>query len=201
MKIIKKLYKSLYKLFHYKKGVKIVFLDELNELVSNEKVPYIKYVPLKEAVLFSEFTQFKNFFPIAIIDYELNDSIIQIPIVYVFFDASIIDTQLIDNYSFKLENNILHPDFNEHNLEITSDYIQHLNESINTYKSVKDSDIFIDFCDTPEWWQWDETPINKNGKMNFICQIDIYDIVNDDARLYVFFDFISSELRIITQRT
>ena len=100
MKFIKKLYRTLYKLLHYKKGVKIVFIDELNKFVSNEKEPTVNYLPSKKSVLFSEFSQFKNFFPIAIIDYEFKDLIIQIPIVYVFFDASIIDPQLIDNYSF-----------------------------------------------------------------------------------------------------
>lgn len=201
MKFIKKLYRTLYKLLHYKKGVKIVFIDELNKFVSNEKEPTVNYFPSKNSVLPEKHTEFDNFFPIAIIDYKSEELEIKIPIVYVFFDASIIDPQLIDNYSFTLENNILLPNFKKHNLEISSDYIKHLNESLQTYKTAKSSDIFINFCNKPEWWQWDETPQSKNGKMKFICQIDVYDIVNDDARLYIFFNSITSELRIITQRT
>ena len=56
---------------------------------------------------------------------------------------------------------------------------------------------YIEFINEPEWWQNDQTPIDKAGKpLKFICQIELIDIFDDDCKLYVFFD---SKRRIVRQ--
>lgn len=178
-------------------------------LFNFRKKTEIKYFPKKASILVNRFNEFDNFFPIAIVNLKKFGLDRNVPLVYIFFDHSkdgFSNGDDIDHFAFNLnKDNKLQPQFEESSLKISNGYEKYLKKSITKYNSYKDKghkSWLIDFSDSPEWWQWDETPKNKKGvKMTFICQIDTCDFSEDDCRMYIFLDSENLEIRTVYQRT
>jgi hypothetical protein len=163
--------------------------------------------PNKEQVLTEDFKNFENFFPIATVEIEEDGETIPIHVVYTFFEATNADEQFFSdgeyggNFSFQIVGNRCRPTFKKNALQIEEDYQQFLDEAIEKYNECDKSFSPIEFLSEPEWWQFDDTPNSETGEpMKFICQLDLADIVDDDCRMFVFFDQASKKIRTVYQR-
>lgn len=172
-----------------------------------------KLVDERQVILTSEFSGYDNFFPIASLDLTSKGVKDKIHVMYVSFDpgpnyeSAFSKGENIDRFSFKIsENGKYRPMFNKTALGIGGDFKDFFKEDLESYRSAKKNDDLselIDFAEEPGWWQYDETPLNSKGKpMRFICQVDMGRIlVNDDCRLYVFYDEIDRVVKYVYQRT
>lgn len=167
----------------------------------------INEFPQKEQVLTDDFKNFDNFFPIATVEIEEDGESILIHVIYTFFEATNADEEFFSedeyggNFSFQIVGDRCRPTFKEDALKIEEDYKQFLDEAIQKYKECEKWFSPIDFLPEPEWWQHDDTPTSAFGKpMKFICQLDLADIVDDDCRMFVFFDQATKKIRTVYQR-
>jgi len=163
--------------------------------------------PKKEQVLTNGFFQYENFFPIATIELERSGNKFSVPIIYTFFESSNAYEEFFSegeyggSFSFQLVDDRCKPTINKHALKINDDYQEFLLQSIQKYNSYSKHFVPIEFPSEPTWWQSDETPLNENGEqLMFICQLDLYEIVDDDYRLFIFYDFESDKVKNIYQR-
>ena len=188
---------------------KLILICIVLGLLGCNKKSEIIYFPENEMVIVDEFKSFSNFFPIAIINLKKFGLDKSVPLVYVFFDHTeqgFLDGDDIDHFGFTIANDgKLNPTFNASSLAISENYNKYLKQSrikYNEYKSQGAKSRLIEFTDSPEWWQNDQTPQNDEGEnLEFICQIDTDKFSEDDCRMFVFLNKDSSELRIIYQRT
>lgn len=169
--------------------------------------------PDKSRVLEATFINYDNFFPVATLDLSLNGISIPIHIVYVSFDPAIDDSTLfvkpdyIDEFTYDIMNDgKLRPTFDPKALAITDGFKKYFKQGQTKYrkakKETKSAFEFINFPDQPEWWQYDQTPKNLKGdNYKFICELDMYDIVDDDCRMFVFYDKDDQRIKCVYQRT
>lgn len=161
--------------------------------------------------LTEEFAESENFFFLETLDLSKKGIKDRIHVIYVPFDPDTDEEAFsgndnIDNFSFKIESNgKYHPLFNKSALIVGEDFREYFLEDLSVYrKALSENKIsqWIDLTDKPEWWQYDETPLNSRGKpMQFICQVDMGRIiVNDDCRLFVFYDETDRIVKYIYQR-
>lgn len=167
--------------------------------------------PLLSEFTIPDFAQQDNIFPIALIEYAINDEIYRIPISYSLLHDSIdssnffIKGDFINNYSFKiLENGKCTPLFKKETLILPSNWTQFLSRARNKFDSAK-SKInlanYLKFFLEPEWWQDDATPLCEDGSpMKFICQIELGNLTTDDCCLYIFLDKKRKLVKQIYQR-
>ena len=96
------------------------------------------------------------------------------------------------------------PLFKEQALEVQKDQLEYLEDTRQAYEKAKTAgDVMklIEYPKEPEWHDEDQTPIASNGKkMKFICQLELYDLVHDEGRLYVFYDPDKKIVKHIYQR-
>ena len=163
--------------------------------------------PKKEQVLIDEFSKFDNFFPIATVELENKGIRVPIHVVHTFFQASNANDEYFStgeyggNFSFEIIENRSRPTFNKEALKISDDYKEFLHEAMEKYRSTDRWHAPINFLSEPEWWQGDDTPLTGSGdQMKFICQLDLVDIVDDDCRLFIFFDVTNNKVRHVYQR-
>lgn len=169
--------------------------------------------PDKMQVLEASFAKYDNFFPVATLDLSSKGIINPIHIIYVSFDPATDDSTLftkpdyIDEFTFDIMNDgKLKPTFNEKALTITNNFNKYFKEGQSKYrearKKIKSVDAFIEFPNEPQWWQNDQTPRNSKGNnYKFICQLDMGDIVDDDCRMFIFYDSQDKKIKCIYQRT
>lgn len=167
--------------------------------------------PERQSVLVKDFKDYENFFPIATIDLSDNGFKDKIHIMYVCFDPEVNHSNLfpnndnIDEFTFEItKNGLYRPKFDKSALKIGKDFEKFFDEYREKYVSVKsknENSVVIEFAEEPEWWQFDQTPLNSKGeKMKFICQIDMYEITHDDCRLYIFYDVGGKQIKYVHQR-
>mgnify|MGYP001168793179 CR=1 FL=1 len=167
----------------------------------------IECFPKLPNFIISEFANSNNIFPIAIVEVKIGNEFYKIPISYSFLSHNINNKHFlfkednIDNYSFKVfKKGICKPLFKKEALVLPTNESHYLISTSKRYDSIKTKINlmdYIEFTNEPEWWQNDQTPIDKAGKpLKFICQIELIDIFDDDCKLYVFFD---SKRRIVRQ--
>lgn len=171
------------------------------------------FFPEKHKVLAEPFAQFDNFFPLAIIDLSFLGYEKQVPLVYTFLDPEIKEHNFeslsdnVDDFGFSIgPNGILTPQFKVNALSITKLFENDFKKTVQNFQEIVESKIeiasLIEFLDEPEWWQWDQTPKNSKGQnMEFICQVEIYDLKFDSCRMYFFIDFDDNNIRCVYQRT
>ena len=169
--------------------------------------------PDKAKVLDPSMVAYDNFFPVASLDMTAKDISVPINIIYVSFDPAIDDSTLfskpdyIDEFTFDIiSDGRLKPTFDTKALIITDSFKKYFKEGQEKYRKAKKDtkSIYeiIDFAEQPEWWQYDQTP--KNSKVDnykFICQLDMYDIVDDDCRMFIFYDKVDNRIKYVYQRT
>ena len=69
-------------------------------------------------------------------------------------------------------------------------------------KEVKTIDEIFEFPTEPLWIQYDQTPLNSKGEpYKFICELDVQYIVDDDCKMFVFYDELDKKIKCIYQRT
>jgi hypothetical protein len=169
------------------------------------------YLPDKKKVLTPDFSNYENFFPIATLDLAHKGIQDKIHIMYVSFDPSIDHRKpfpgadYIDEFSFNITNEgLFKPTFDKSALIIGNDFRKYFVEGQAKYNKAMQTNqasTLINFSDEPGWWQDDQTPMNSKGKpMTFICQLDIYEVFNDDSRLFVFYDKDDRAVKYIYQR-
>ncbi|MNL05658.1 hypothetical protein D3C87_1262690 [compost metagenome] len=170
------------------------------------------FFPDKKTVLITDYSNFDNFFPIATLDLSSKGVKDKIHVMYVSFDPDIDHNKAfpykdcIDEFTFTItENGLYKPTFDKSALTIGKDFEKYFQEGQEKYlnsKAKNKTSTVIEIIDKPDWWQNDQTPLNSKGqKMKFICQVDIYEIFNDDCRLYVFYDQSDRQVKYIYQRT
>lgn len=166
----------------------------------------------RSQMLTAEFATYENFMPLKTLDLSRQGIKDKIHVIFVDFDPDADGKDFpgndhMDNFCFKIESDGKYrPLFEKSALKIGPDYEEFFREDLEAYKKAKeekDSPVFIDVSDEPEWIQDDETPLNSKGKpMKFICQADMGRInINDDCRLFVFYDEADRIVRYIYQRT
>lgn len=171
-----------------------------------------KVIPLpeKKSILVNEIVNSDNFFPLATLDLANKGLKDKIHVMYVYFDPNTESKlfpkdEYVDNFSFTInEDGLYKPNFDTTALRISDDDMRYFIEGKDKYDTGKpkiDISSLIQFPKDPEWWQNDDTPKNSQGKnMKFICQVDIYEVFNDDCRLFVFYDKMDKTVRYIYQR-
>ena len=169
--------------------------------------------PERKDVLDDNFSEYQNFFPIATIDLKAKGIKDDIHVVYVSFDPSIEDTTLfpkpdnIDEFTFDITNDgKLKPTFSDKALTISGKFSEYFLKAKKQYskskKETKTVDEIIEFPNEPLWIQYDQTPLNSNGQAyKFICELDVQYIVDDDCKMYVFYDETDKKLKCVYQRT
>ncbi len=172
-----------------------------------------KLFPNKGDIIVEGFSKYENFFPIATLDLSSKGIKDPMHIVYVSFDPAIDDSTIfpkpdyIDEFTFDIvESGKLKPTFNEKALAITDEFRKYFKEGIKKYqkakKGTKDVNKIIDFVEEPEWWQADQTPINAKGeKYKFICELELSEIIDDDCKMFVFYDKSDRKIKVVYQRT
>jgi|GEM_PF-2697424 hypothetical protein len=170
-------------------------------------VKVVSTFPKREDVLTKEYAKFENFFPLAILELSSEDTTLQIPIIYTFLQYRqettkyFLEDEHCSKYSMKWQDGRWQPAFTSQALTLTGQYPKFLEKAKEKYKLASGKTLPLILTSYPEWWQGDETPKSKSGlPMTFICQIDTYDLVDDDARLYVFYDPASQTIKFIYQR-
>lgn len=171
----------------------------------------IEPFPQLSTLVTEEFKSSNNLFPIAQVQVILENKQFRIPIIYSYLFHTI-DSKLfffkgdyVDNYSFQiLENGICKPMFQKEALLVSKDQERFLNDTKRNYENAKlnlNLTQMIEFPDTPDWWQFDQTPIDEFGKpLIFICEINLLQIFDDDCKIYVFFDPQMKLVRLVYQR-
>lgn len=167
------------------------------------------FFPDKQTVLTTEFSNFENFFPIVTLDLSTKGIKDKIHIMYVSFDPDNYNKKYfpendnIDEFTFNiLENDLYQPVFDKSVLIIGERFKEPFEFGKVKYKKAKEKKTYlIEMPDEPEWWQNDITPLNSKGKkMKFICQVDMYELSEDDCRLYIFYDKDDKKVKYIYQR-
>ncbi|MBO9203506.1 MULTISPECIES: hypothetical protein [Niastella] len=158
-----------------------------------------QYFPDYKKVIDPKFPKTQNIYPIATLDLSTKGIKEKINVIYVYFsDKCKVEDFLVkgdepDDYSFKiLANGMVKPMFTANALKVDESDLKYFNASKERFNNSKKDlklESYIKFPDQPEWWQGDYTPKNEKGeKLTFICQIDMNKIVNDDCRMFVFYD-------------
>jgi hypothetical protein len=174
------------------------------------KMSGLKLCPAIADVFYNEHEQYsKHFKPLAEIDLSLINQawIGKIFVVYFnddpyceesvkylndFCDGDKVTFDIIEGkYKFKADFGyfITNEDWKEWLLKGNSSY----NEFLKKLKTVEidPASLIMNLGEEPDWIQSDETPLNSKGqKMQFICQMDSGDIVEDfcEEMIYLFFD-------------
>lgn len=166
-----------------------------------------KPFPAKEEVLTEDYASYDNFFPIATVAFEDKGRTITIPVIYTFFDASnagrryFLKGEYGGSFSFGSVDNRWRPTFKKEALRINKDYRQFLEECKDRYNKYYKKYAPVAFPAEPDWWQADDTPLDKKGeKMKFICQAFLDEVVDDDCRLYLFYDPLDHRVVNVYQR-
>jgi len=151
----------------------------------------------------------ENIFPIAQLDLTEIGLDRKLFIAYVFFDPNIEDklfpkNQNQSNYSFKVNpDGRLSINFHKKALEVSEDNDEFLIESIeqyNNYMAGEKQSYQFEFYDEPIWWQNSQTPKTKTGEdCKFLCQTEMYDIVDQDCMAYFFYDLPENLVRVVIQ--
>ncbi|MNK05507.1 hypothetical protein D3C87_233900 [compost metagenome] len=166
----------------------------------------------KDQMLTQDFSSFENFFPIKTLDLRKKGIKDKIHVMYVSFDPDIDQEKAfpgddyIDEFTFKITSNgLFHPTFDKTALKIGKDFKDYFDEGKAKYLNLKNKNTLSPFVDTyivPDWWQYDQTPVNSKGeKMKFICQLDADQFFNDDCRIFIFYDEDDRVVKYIYQRT
>lgn len=165
--------------------------------------------PQKEQVLTEDYRHFDNFFPIATVELNENGQVVLIPIIYTFLQGSSADERYFlegefgGSFSLYITGNYTKPAFETEALEISADYQEFLDEAKEKYKSAikRYKSVPLQFVNKPDWWQGDDTPVDDAGNnLKFICQIELVDIVDDDCRMFVFYDAMGKRIKNVYQR-
>ena len=200
----------------FKRQLKVLEEQELQKPLIQSIIPF----PNKSDVLTTDWIDFENIVPLMIIPVEVNGEEIPIPIVFVEFDPGFPtkdelqpyyfnenDTGL-DGYSAILtEENKLDFQFRKEALVITDDHRKYFEKGQETLKQFRANEernikLSIGLFGEPAWWQYDETPMTTDGiPYQFIGEIDMYHIINDDCRFFIFYEPISRTVKNIYQRT
>jgi len=125
------------------------------------------------------FGQHDNIFPVALVDFIVDNESYRIPISYSLLHYSIdssnfyIKGDFIDNYSFKLlDNGRCRPMFKKEALTLPTEWMQFLSATRQRFDSVKQKinlTNHLKFTSEPDWWQNDATPLCEDGSpMKFI---------------------------------
>ena len=169
--------------------------------------------PDKKDVLVDNSSKFDNYFPIATLDLKEKGIKDKIHIVYVCFDPAIDDSTLfpksdnIDEFTFIIMNDgKLKPTFSDKALTIGNKFLEYFAKAKKQYgkakKELKTIDEIFDFPTEPLWIQDDQTPTNSKGQpYTFICELDVQYLVNDDCKMFVFYDGLDNKIKCIYQRT
>lgn len=166
-----------------------------------------KPFPAKEKVLTEDYVSFDNFFPIATVAFGEEGRTIILPLIYTFFDAKHADKRYFQKgeyggrFSFRLVNGRWQPTFQKEALRIAKDYTKFLEGCKTKYKKYHKKYAPVDFPAEPGWWQYDDTPLDRRGeRMKFICQAYLDEVVDDDCRLYLFYDALDNRVVNVYQR-
>lgn len=185
----------------------LTLLSCANKNVSTEKV-----FPLRTEILDNSFSNYENFFPIVSMDFTQKGIKDKLHILYVCFDPEVNDSICFpkgddkDHFSLDIaKNGKLKPSFNHKALIVGKNFQKFFEIAKNIYEKAKAHPIVItksiNVSDTPEWWQSDETPFNSKGsKYQFVCQMLMDDLSDDDCKMFVFHDNFEKKIRIIYQR-
>jgi hypothetical protein len=168
--------------------------------------------PDRAVMLKAEYAKYENFFPIATLDLKEKGITDKIHVMYVAIDPDNDDDSFfpgndyLDEFTFHISKDGLYtPTFKKSVLKISSDFRGYFNEGKSIYDKRnlrKSHGNLVQTLSKPEWWQYDQTPLNsKKQKMTFICQVNISYLFNDDCRLYVFYDKADRVVKYIYQRT
>jgi hypothetical protein len=175
--------------------------------MSENNIKITKKFPKREEVLTTDFSHFDNFFPIATIELKEKDSTVQIHIIYTFFQSNNADSKYFPykeyggNFSFEIKDGRCQPTFKKEALKIDADYQRFLTEAKEKYSKAAKNYVPLEFLSGPQWWQDDDTPTNKAGKpMKFLCQLDLAAIVDDDCRMFIFYDSLTNSIKTVYQR-
>ena len=169
--------------------------------------------PDRKDILVDNSSKFENYFPIATLDLKEKGIKDKIHIVYVSFDPAIDDSTLfpksdnIDDFTFFItDDGKLKPTFSDNALTIGSKFKEYFAKAKKQYskakKEVKTIDEIFEFPTEPLWIQYDQTPLNSKGEpYKFICELDVQYIVDDDCKMFVFYDELDKKIKCIYQRT
>ncbi|MBO9657286.1 MAG: hypothetical protein J7527_00510 [Chitinophagaceae bacterium] len=166
------------------------------------------FFPEKEEILVSEFAEFANFFPITILEGEYAGETFRIPVIYTFFEGSQAESRYFatdeyaGDFSFHVKGEKFRPSFDNRALVITDEYRQFLDESLMTFARMKSSRGWpLSFPPAPRWLQADDTPMSAKGRpLQFICQLELAGLVDDDCMMYVFLNPETGSVRTVYQR-
>lgn len=176
-------------------------------------IKIVSRFPNKNKVLTANFSQFGNFFPIATIDLAPFGISEKITIIFTFLDPENEELKFfmkddnVDVFGFKiLPDGLYLPTFEPSSLRITPIFDSTFKGFLEKCEFSRASNIdlakSINYTEEPEWWQWDQTPLNSKGrKMKYICHIELDNILKRWERLYVFFDEDDKIVKTIYQRT
>jgi hypothetical protein len=165
--------------------------------------------PAKENVLTEGYRHFENFFPIATVEMQEDGHALPIHIIYTFLQGSNADEQYFldgeygGSFSFGLIAGYCEPTFKKEALKIDEDYQEFLNEAKDKYQfaNKRYGSAPLEFPNKPAWWQGDDTPVDEKGNpLKFVCQADLAGIVDDDCRLFVFYDPMNKRIKTVYQR-
>ncbi len=176
-------------------------------------IKIVNKFPSKHKILSEKFSQFGNFLPIASIDlgpFGVNEII---HIIFTFLDPENKELKFItkgdnvDVFGFEiLPGGLYLPSFEPSSLRITSLFDSTFSSFLEKSELIRNSNIdlakSIEYTEEPEWWQWDQTPLNSRGrKMKYFCHVELDDILKRWERLYIFFDSEDKIVKTIYQRT
>lgn len=189
--------------------MRILFLSLLLLCLGHK--PADRFFPEKRSVLSSKFEDYDNFFPVATLDLSNQGIKDKIHIIYVAFDPDIQfqkpfrGTDNIDEITLKIQKDGRYkPMFDKSALVIGKNFERFFDEYKQQFYSAKEknSSVKIRYAKRPNWLQNDETPNNTKGEpMQFICQIEMGQLIPDDCWLYVFYDKKDKLVKYIYQRT
>lgn len=177
------------------------------------KLNFKSHFPDKNDVLNNSFSHYDNFFPLATIEIKSLFHKKTVPLIYTFLDpennqkAFKLSQDNVDDFGFDIsKEGIVTPQFEDSTLFITDLFKDTFTRFKQRCHDIRNENLnissLIDFSDEPDWMQWDQTPMNRTGrKMEFICQVDIYELGIDSCREYFFIDSNDSTIRSIYQRT
>ena len=167
--------------------------------------------PSRTEIISPEFSSSPNIFPIAFLNFSKKGITEKLPVVYVYFNdhagtnSFLIFKDDINHFTLQPDGHGKYrPMFTPEALLVydkARPYFVASQEQFELVKSRATADSFIEFPAVPEWLGEDETPLNEAGeKMQFICEVDLYDLVKDACRMFVFYDPHKKMVKNVYQR-
>lgn len=167
--------------------------------------------PAPVEVITPDFASAPNMFPVAWLDCRNKGIQEPIPVIYVYFNdhagtnSFLIFKDDINHFSFLPDGHGKYrPLFTADALLIydkTRPYFVAAQKEFELVRSRATAHAYLSFPETPEWLTEEETPLNESGeKMQFICQVDLYDLVKDACRMFVFYDPRKKMIKNVYQR-